>query len=143
MRWRISRSASVRDSPSKRSARSARRPIVLPSSTPETDSDSSTSDETSAIVDWRCEASSLRTAPTRRVRKTNSGSSASEKTASRQSSRNIATTVAMTVVEFETIDVAVLVTTLSMPPMSLAMRDWTSPVRVRVKKARESRCRWR
>ena len=42
---------------------------------------------------------------------------------------------------FETIDVAVDVTTLCTPPMSFAMRDCTSPVRVRVKKASESRCR--
>jgi hypothetical protein len=39
------------------------------------------------------------------------------------------------------IDVAVLVTTLSMPPMSFAMRDCTSPVCVRVKNA--SDMRWR
>ena len=63
------------------------------------------------------------------------------KTASCQSSRNIATTVAITVVTFCTIDVAVLVTTSSMPPMSLAIRDWTSPVRVRVKNASDIRCR--
>ena len=52
---------------------------------------------------------------------------------------NIATTVASTVVVFETIEVAVFVTTLSMPPMSLAMRDCTSPVRVRVKNASDRR----
>jgi hypothetical protein len=39
----------------------------------------------------------------------------------------------------ETIDVAVLVTTFCTPPMSFEMRDCTSPVRVRVKKARERR----
>jgi hypothetical protein len=39
-------------------------------------------------------------------------------------------------------EVAVVVTTVSTPPMSLEMRDCTSPVRVRVKKASESRCRW-
>ena len=131
------------DSPWKRSARSAVRPIVLPSSTPETDSDSSTRLETSAIVDWRWAASALRTAPTRRVMKTKTGRSASENAARRQSSRNIAITVAMTVVTLETIDVAVFVTTLSIPPMSFAMRDCTSPVRVRVKNASDSRCRWR
>ena len=43
----------------------------------------------------------------------------------------------------ETIEVAVLVTTFCTPPMSLAIRDWISPVRVRVKNARESRWRWR
>ncbi len=81
--------------------------------------------------------------PTRRVRKTNSGSSASENSASRQSSSSIATIVASTVVTLETIEVAVEVTTDWTPPMSLAIRDCTSPVRVRVKNASDSRCRWR
>jgi hypothetical protein len=63
--------------------------------------------------------------------------------ASRQSSTNIATVAASTVVTLETIEVAVLVTTLCTPPMSLAIRDWISPVSVRVKKASESRWRWR
>ena len=53
------------------------------------------------------------------------------------------TTVASTVVTFETIDVAVDVTTFCTPPMSFEMRDCTSPVRVRVKNASDSRCRWR
>jgi hypothetical protein len=53
----------------------------------------------------------------------------------------MATTAATTVVTFETIEVAVEVTTVWMPPMSFAMRDCTSPVRVRVKKASDSRCR--
>ena len=52
-------------------------------------------------------------------------------------------TVASTVVTFETIEVAVDVTTFCTPPMSFAIRDCTSPVRVRVKNASESRCRWR
>ena len=51
--------------------------------------------------------------------------------------------MAITVVTFETIEVAVVVTTVWTPPMSLAMRDWTSPVRVRVKNASDSRWRWR
>ena len=55
----------------------------------------------------------------------------------------MATIVAMTVVTFESTDVAVEVTTVSMPPMSFAIRLCTSPVRVRVKNASESRCRWR
>ena len=53
------------------------------------------------------------------------------------------TIVATTVVTFEAIDVAVFVTTLCTPPMSFEIRDCTSPVRVRVKNASESRCRWR
>ena len=61
--------------------------------------------------------------------------------ARRQSSRSIATTAASTVVMFETTEVAVEVTTSSTPPMSLEMRDCTSPVRVRVKNASDWRCR--
>ena len=50
---------------------------------------------------------------------------------------------AITVVTFATIDVAVLVTTFCTPPMSFEIRDWISPVRVRVKNASDRRCRWR
>ncbi len=53
----------------------------------------------------------------------------------------MATIDAITVVAFCAIVVAVLVSTLSSPPMSLAIRDCTSPVRVRVKNA--SDIRWR
>ena len=134
-----SRSASCADSAEKRSASSRERPIVFPSRIPDTDRGSSTSVEMSAIVSWRCVVILLRSAPTRRVSHTNSGSRTSENAARRQSSRNIATTVASTVVKFETMLVAVLVTTFSTPPMSFAMRDCTSPVRVRVKKASERR----
>ena len=54
----------------------------------------------------------------------------------------MATAVATAVVRLAAMEVAVEVTTDSMPPMSLVMRDWTSPVRVRVKKATDCRCRW-
>jgi hypothetical protein len=110
---------------------------------PETLSDSCTSEEMSARTPCLVAVIFLRWLPTRRAIATNTGVSASENTARRQSSRNIATTVAATVVTLETIEVAVLVTTVCTPPMSLAMRDWISPVRVRVKKASERRCRWR
>ncbi len=143
MRERTSSSASRSDSELKRSASAGPRPIVLPSRMPETDSDSCTSDEMSAIAPWRVVAMRRRSAPTRRASSTKKGVIASENSARRQSSSSIATTVAMTVVTLETIDVAVLVTTFCTPPMSLAMRDWISPVRVFVKNASESRCRWR
>jgi hypothetical protein len=143
IRERTSRSARRSDSPSKRSASSGPRPMVLPSRIPETESDSCTSEEMSAIAPCRVVAIRRRSAPTRRASSTNTGVMPSEKTASRQSSSSMATTVATTVVMLETIDVAVFVTTFCTPPMSLAMRDWTSPVRVRVKNASESRCRWR
>ena len=50
--------------------------------------------------------------------------------------------MATAVVRLDAIEVAVEVTTDSMPPMSFWMRDCTSPVRVRVKKAIDCRCRW-
>ena len=74
---------------------------------------------------------------------TNTGSSANAAIESRQSSRIMAAAVVTTVVTFETTEVAVDVTTVWTPPMSLAIRDCTSPVRVRVKNARESRWRCR
>jgi hypothetical protein len=124
-----------------RRERSSVCPIVLARSTPETESDSSTSAEMSASVPCLVVVSSLRRRPIRRVMRTNTGRSANAAAASRQSSRIIAAAVATTVVTFETMDVAVVVTTLWTPPMSFAIRDCTSPVRVRVKKASESR--WR
>ena len=143
MRLCTSRSASSADSRSKRRVSSSPRPIVLPSMIPLTLSDSSISALMSARRPWRTVVMRLRSAPTRRVSHRKNGSSARLKTARRQSSANIATTVASTVVTLETIEVAVDVTTFCTPPMSLAMRDWTSPVRVRVKKASDMRCRWR
>ena len=143
MRLRTSSPARRCDSPSKRSASSAERPIVLPSRIPETESDSWTSDEMSAIDSCRIVAISRRASPTRRVIRTKIGISASANSASCQSSRNIAITVAITVVTVDMTEVAVEVRTLSTPPMSLAIRLCTSPVRVFVKNASESRCRWR
>ena len=84
-----------------------------------------------------------RSFPTRRVSSTNTGISANANSESCQLSAIIPIIVAITVVTFETIDVAVLVTTLCTPPMSFEIRDCTSPVRVRVKNASDSRCRWR
>ena len=127
----------------KRSARSADRPIVLPSRIPETESDSCTIEDTSARDACSSAVTLRRWSPTRFVSQTKSGRSARAKTASRQSSSTIAPTVASTVVTLEITDVAVDVTTFWMPPMSLAIRLCTSPVRVRVKKASESRCRCR
>ena len=117
--------------------------MVLPSRMPLTDSDSCTSDEIEAIDSWRVIAMRRLCSPTFRVSQTKTGSRASEKAASLQSRMNIATTVAMTVVTFAATDVAVEVSTFSTPPMSFAIRLCTSPVRVRVKKASESRCRCR
>ncbi len=143
IRCRTSRSASRSESASKRSASSSVRPIVLPSRIPETESDSCTWLEMSASVSCVVFAIFRRSAPTRRVSTTNTGISASANSDSCQLSRSMPTIVATTVVTFWAIEVAVFVTTFWTPPMSFEIRDCTSPVRVRVKKASESRCRWR
>ena len=143
IRERTSRSAMLFDSRVKRPARSPDLPIVLPSMIPDTDRDSATSAD--MFASWPCcsEVIRRRSLPTRRVSHTNSGRNTSEMIASCQSRMHIATSDAITVVAFCAIEVAVVVTTLSRPPMSLAIRDCTSPVRVRVKNASDIRCRWR
>ena len=88
IRWRTSRSASSRDSESKRSASSPVRPIVLPSRIPETDSDSWTRLEMSASVSCVDVAILRRSLPTRLVRSTNTGISAKAKTDSCQLERD-------------------------------------------------------
>ena len=56
---------------------------------------------------------------------------------------SVVSTVTTVIATVETTEVAVEVSTLSTPPMSFAIRLCTSPVRVRVKNASESRWRWR
>ena len=90
---------------------------------------------------WRA-VISRRIRATRRLSQIAGGSTTSEISESRQDSATIATAVATVVVRFEAIEVAVEVTTDCMPPMSLVIRDWTSPVRVRVKKPTDCRWRW-
>ncbi len=141
MRCRTSSSASCFDSPANRSASSSVRPIVFPSRIPDTDRDSWTRLEMSASVSCVVVAMRRRSSPTRRVNRTKIGTSANEKSESFQESKIMPIAVASTVVTLETIEVAVLVRTLCTPPMSFEIRDCTSPVRVRVKNASDSRCR--
>ena len=84
-----------------------------------------------------------RSFPTRRVSNTNTGIRAKANNASCQLSSSMPTIVATTVVTLDAIDVAVFVTTFCTPPMSFEILDCTSPVRVRVKKASDRRCRCR
>ncbi len=116
--------------------------MVRPSRMPLTESDSWTAELIAASCFCRSVVIFLRSWPTRRLIQTNSGSRRSETTVSRQSRATMATTEATTAVRLETRLVAVEVTVDCMPPMSLAIRDCTSPVRVRVKKASDWRCRW-
>lgn len=117
-------------------------PSVLASCTPLIDRPSSTVTLRSASSRWRRAVTSRRSRATRRVSHTAGGRMSSETRDSRQESATMATTVATTVVRLAAIDVAVEVTTDCMPPMSLVIRDCTSPVRVRVKKFSDWRCRW-
>lgn len=115
---------------------------MRPRRMPLTERDSVTVAAIAAICFWRWVVIFLRSRPTRRLIATKTGSRSSETTVSRQSRASMATTVAMTAVRLETSEVAVEVTVACIPPMSLAMRDWTSPVRVRVKKASGIRWSW-
>jgi len=139
---RTSRSDRVRDSVAKESASERERPMVWPSRIPLTDSDSVTIEEMVASWRWRSRVMRRRSVPTRRLTHTNTGSMTSDAIVRRQSRTIMAMTVATTVVRLDTSVVAVVVTVACMPPMSLAIRDCTSPVRVRVKKASDMRCRW-
>ncbi len=67
---------------------------------------------------------------------------ASDISASRQSSRNMAMIVLIAMARFDVIELAVSVTTAWTPPMSLASRLWISPVRVSVKKRSGMLWRW-
>jgi hypothetical protein len=132
---RTSRPTSCSDSAAKVRVSASARPMVRPSRMPLTDSDSVTMAAIAAICFCRCVVIRFRSRPTRRAIQTKHGSSASDTRVSRQSSASIATTVATTAVRLETSEVAVEVTVACMEPMSLAMRDCTSPVRVLVKNA--------
>jgi hypothetical protein len=106
-----------------------------------TDRDSSSSD----VITDSCFCRSMliwrRSLPTRRLIHTKPGSVSSDTIVSCQSSKIIATRLPATVVTEPTTVVATLVTVWLMPPMSLTIRDCTSPVRVRVKNASDMRCR--
>ena len=138
---RSSRSTSRADDAVKRSTSAGPVPVVRDSSTPPIERASSTVTLRSASS--RCWAAVIarRMRATRRVSQIDGGSTSRDTSVSCQLSASIATNVATAVVRFEATDVAVEVTTDCMPPMSLVIRDCTSPVRVRVKKATDWRCR--
>ena len=117
-------------------------PIVLASWMPLIDSPSSMVTLRSASSRCCWVVMARRILATLRVRKMAGGMTTSEMSDSRQDRATMATAVATAVVRLAAIEVAVEVTTDSMPPMSFWMRDCTSPVRVRVKKAIDCRCRW-
>lgn len=116
-------------------------PSVLPSWIPLIDRLSSIWVCMSASAFCRCVVISRRISATLRVSQMAGGSTISDSSDNRQLSTAIATAVPITVVTLDAIDVAVDVTTVCMPPMSLVSRDWISPPRVRVKKPSDCRCR--
>ena len=139
---RSSRSVRRAEDDVKRSTRAGPVPSVRCSAAASTDRPSSMVTLRSASSRWRAAVSSRRMRATRRLTSTAGGSTTRVTSASCQDSATMATAVATTVVRLAAIDVAVEVTTVCMPPMSLVMRDCTSPVRVRVKKPSDWRCRW-
>ena len=96
----------------------------------------------SAIADCRVAVIARRRLPTRREHADEERQHREREERQSPVERDHRDVAATTVVTFWVIDVAVVVTTFCTPPMSLAIRDCTSPVRVRVKKASDSRCRW-
>ena len=112
------------------------------SSTPLTERPSSIWTCRSASRRWRWAVIAWRIRATCRVSSTAGGSTTRESSARRQLRATIATAVPTTTVTLAAIEVAVLVTTPCMLPMSLTRRDWTSPPRVRVKKPSDWRWRW-
>ena len=129
-----------RDSSRKRRLSSPVRPMVRASRKPETDSDSLTRLARSASWFWRRPEIRRRVRPVRRLSQASAGTAATLKQASFQSSANSAAITASIVVALDTIVPAALVTTLSIAPTSLAIRDCSSPARVRVKNASDIRC---
>ncbi|MNH36491.1 hypothetical protein D3C79_972870 [compost metagenome] len=82
-----------------------------------------------------------RSLPTRSLRRIEIGTAIIENSARRQSSRNMAMVVITTMLKLRANSLAVWVTSVCRPPISLAIRDWISPERVAVKNDSESDCR--
>ena len=117
-------------------------PRVLVNRAPLTDNDSSTWVWISASWRWRAPVSAFLVIATLRVDNTAGGRTSAVMRASCQSRATMATAAATAVVRFEATEVAVLVTTLRIAAMSLVMRDWISPPRVRLKKSSDWSWRW-
>ncbi len=139
--WRTCSAASRRFSSRYRSTASRCRSKTFASSTPETDNVSSVMADSSAsdsCVDFEIRR---RTRPTRQVRYTNTGTTPSDSRVSCHDSATMAIAVLRTVTVLERTDEAVFVTTFWTPPTSFCSRDWSSPVRVAVKKRSDIACR--
>ena len=108
---------------------------------PETDSVSWVMAVTSAAAFWASAATLRLRSPTMPESMKKNGTVATDTRASCHESTVMATSVLMTMTTLERTLESVLVTTFWMPPTSLAILDCISPVRVPVKKPKESRCR--
>ncbi len=117
-------------------------PNTLASSTPDTDSVSSLSALIAASDSWVARDTCRRRSPTTLVSQKNSGTVMVETMVSCQLMMIMATMLETKVTTLARMVEAVVVTTDSTPPTSLASRDWISPVLVLVKKASESVSRW-
>ena len=108
---------------------------------PDTDRVSSVIAVRSARLCWATDWSARRDLPTRKVKKTNSGTRTSDRIVSCQDSQAMAAKLETMITTFERMLEAVSVTMLCTPATSLVSRDWISPVRVDVKNRIDRDCR--
>ena len=104
---------------------------------PETDSVSWVMAVISAMDRWASDVTARRFFPTNLVSTKKKGTVATATMVNCQDSINIATSVLRNITVLERVSVRVLVTTDWMPPTSLEILDWISPVRVLVKNPRD------
>jgi hypothetical protein len=100
---------------------------------PETESVSWVMAVTSAAASWASAVTLRRRSPTILDMTRNTGMDATDTAVSCQDMEVIATRVLMNMAVLDRTLDRVLVTTFCIPPTSLAIRDWISPVRVPVK----------
>ena len=98
---------------------------------------------TSAVVCWVSAVTARRRAPTIRLSRKNSGAVPTATIVNSQDNTSIAIKVLTRMTRLDSTSDTVLVTTRCTPPTSLDTRDWISPVRAPVKKARDRLCRCR
>ena len=110
---------------------------------PETDRVSWVMAVISAVDSWTSRETARRFCPTFLLMTAKKGTTPTATKVSSQERMDMATTVLIRMTTLEITSVTVVVTTFRTPPTSLATRDWTSPVRVPVKKLRERLWRWR
>jgi hypothetical protein len=130
--WRTCRRAWLAFSTRYRSVSWAWRPNTFASRIPDTDNVSCVIEPIVASDACASRRATRRDRPTRRLKITNTGATASEITVSSGDSSSIATTEEMSVTMLDSTEEAVEVIVVWTPPTSLSSRDCTSPEREEV-----------